>query len=88
VKGLRQNISNHLFDVLSVEYTNYNKESEKVSLRLTDTLGKTIRIIYRDYVINAGESTISIPVEDLSSGIYFLRIDGLQNLNTIKFVKL
>jgi len=67
---------------------NYNLEkSSRVTLKLFDLNGK-MKMILLDEKGNAGMNTREVNIEELSSGIYLLRLETEDYISTSKLVKL
>lgn len=49
-------------------------EDKKIEITLHDILGKTVKTIEKQTLLN-GNHTVTIPVNDLSKGIYFVKIN-------------
>ncbi|MCY7409093.1 MAG: T9SS type A sorting domain-containing protein [Chitinophagales bacterium] len=66
-----------------INLTLVNKFQSALEISLLDVLGKNVREIS----LGKANSQISIPIADLSDGIYFIRIFDGEHFNTYKFIK-
>ena len=66
---------------------NFNLTSRKnMLITISNILGETIKV-YSENEQSAGENNITIPISDLTPGIYFLRLYSDNNSFTKKFIK-
>ena len=60
-------------------------EDKKVEITLVDVLGKTLKTITQQRLGN-GNHTLTIPVNDMSKGIYFVKVNVNGIITTQKIV--
>ncbi|MEA3443357.1 MAG: C25 family cysteine peptidase [Bacteroidota bacterium] len=51
-------------------------DAQKADVRIYDILGEMITMPYVDYQFKAGKNKLSVPVNELNSGIYFIEVSG------------
>ncbi len=70
-------------DVLQIQLPSVKKET--VTLSITDGMGRTI--YRRSLQLNEGNNAVSIPVLQLTRGLYFLVLDNKEGRQSASFVK-
>jgi hypothetical protein len=58
----------------------------KVSLEIYNVLGQRVMSVYQGQELNAGEHKVQIQKNDLSSGIYFYRLQADNFIDTKKMI--
>jgi hypothetical protein len=74
---------NPVSDVLQVQLPSDKKE--KVNIIITDAAGKSV--YFKPLQLNEGNNAISIPVQHLSKGTYYLVIDNQESRQSKVFIK-
>lgn len=70
-------------DVLQIQIPSNRKEA--ATLMITDATGKTV--LKKSIQLNEGQNSISLPVTQLSKGLYYLAIDNATEKQTHSFIK-
>lgn len=63
------------------------KKASPVSAYVLDARGKLVKTVFDNAILNAGTRTLDVRTDDLSSGIYFIKIETEMNSYSVKVVK-
>lgn len=63
-------------------------ESQEVGIKLTDQTGRFVRTVLPSGILQAGSQRIAVGLEGLSSGVYFLVLNGVHGVETIRLTKI
>ena len=74
---------NPVSDIMNIEM--FSNDYDNASLSIINATGQ---VVYTENInINNGSNQFSISVENLISGMYFVKISGNNNYNTLRFIK-